>query len=189
MDKFWKKPAFAGVGLVCAVVALVGMGAAEAKPAPKPTFSQTAAFDRLKRLDGRWTGSAIVGPGTLPQVTHEFRTTSGGYAVTETLFAGTDMEMLSVFHMSGDDLVLTHYCSFGTQSNMKLDVENSTPDELRFVFVGGHNIPDPQKDRHIHNIRLRFNGTGRIESEILAHVGGKPAEIARSSLSRTPSGK
>ncbi len=195
MNTYLRKHNFIGGGLGFAVIALAGMAAAESKSpaesnsAAKPTFDQAAAFEKLKQLDGKWTGSTVYGmlndPQPIPKVAHKFHITSGGYTVTETLFAGTDMEMLSVFYMDGDDLVLTHYCSFGggTQSNMKLDVENSTKDELRFVFVDGHNIPDPMKDRHIHKIRLNLANKAQIESEIIAHVNGVPAEFARSTLS------
>ena len=49
------------------------------------------------------------------------RTTGGGSAVTETLFPGTAHEMMSVYHMDGDDLVLTHYCAGGNQPRMMLE--------------------------------------------------------------------
>ena len=34
--------------------------------------------------------------------------------------------MINMYHMDGDDLVLTHYCAGGNQPTMKLNTENSS---------------------------------------------------------------
>ncbi len=52
-------------------------------------------------------------------VTCVFKLLSGGSAVRETMFPGTDHEMTNMYHLDGHDLVLTHYCAEGNQSRMR----------------------------------------------------------------------
>ena len=51
--------------------------------------------------------------------------TAAGTAVMEALFPETDHEMLTVYHLEGNDLVLTHYCAMGNQprSTNRLEAE------------------------------------------------------------------
>src|SRR5690348_2757738 len=71
-----------------------------------------ACFERLKSLAGDWMGK---GPGGQEITMLRFRVTAGGSALEETEFPGTDHEMVTVFHMDGDRLALTHYCHLGNQ--------------------------------------------------------------------------
>ena len=71
--------------------------------------------------------------------------------------------MVSVYHLDGDDLRMTHYCAVGNQPRVKLDRVHSTPDHLIFVFDGGTNL-DPQKDMHIHGVKITFHKDGKVDS-------------------------
>jgi hypothetical protein len=142
--------------LVLALVLVTGRSAA-ASP-----IEAKAAFDLLKGLDGEWTGTAGSADG--PPTTVRYHVTAGGSAVFETLFPGTEHEMVTAYHLNGDALVLTHDCSVGNQPRMRLDRQASSPAELRFVFDGGTNF-DPAKDAHIHAGSIRLAGKDRIESE------------------------
>ena len=77
-----------------------------------------AALERLKTLAGTWRGHVVTEDG--PPATVVYSVTAAGTAVTEALFPGTSHEMLTVYHLEGDDLVLTHYCAMGNQPRMKL---------------------------------------------------------------------
>ena len=50
-----------------------------------------------------------------------YRVASGGSVVQETLFPGSPHEMISMYHLAGGQLVMTHYCAMGNQPRMKLD--------------------------------------------------------------------
>ena len=90
-----------------------------------------------------------------------YKLTGGGSAgIVETQFPGSDHEMVSVYHLDGDDLRMTHYCVAGNQPHVKLDRANSKPDQLIFVFDGGTNL-DPHKDMHIHGVKIRFTTMAR----------------------------
>ena len=112
------------------------------------------AFERFKKLVGDWT---IVNPKEMANksgVDFTYRLTAGGSAVVETVFAGTDHEMVTVYYVDGDRLVLTHYCHLGNQPHMRAS-GGGDKDVVNFEFAGGSNI-DPAKDTHMHSARFQF---------------------------------
>ncbi len=115
-----------------------------------------AAFERMKTLAGTWEGTAGHGQPGQP-ATVVYRVASNGSVVQETLFPGTSHEMISMFHVVGGELVLTHYCAMANQPRMRLDRKASTADRLVFVFDGGTNF-DPAKDTHVHSGVVEWKG-------------------------------
>jgi hypothetical protein len=69
------------------------------------------AFQKLKNLNGEWTGTAESKQG--PAAAVSYHLTANGNTLMETLFPGTDHEMISMYYLDGKDLVLTHYCAMG----------------------------------------------------------------------------
>ncbi len=80
--------------------------------------------------------------------------------------------MVSVYHLDGDDLRMTHYCAARNQPRLKLDRAKSRPDHLIFVFDGGTNL-DPKKDNHIHGLDITFHEDGRVTSAWDGYAEGK----------------
>jgi hypothetical protein len=141
-----------------------------------------SAFEQLKTLAGSWEGTAGPEDGEGFAVQHRFQVTAGGSVVLETLFAGSDHEMLNVYRLEDGELVLTHFCDSGNQPEMKLDPASPNR-ELRFVFTGGENL-DPGTDAHIHGGRLLLRGSDHLESEWEMHIQGKLAGTNRLDLRR-----
>lgn len=156
------------------------LGALLAAP-PARALDGKAAFESLKKLSGTWQGRIKTADG--PATTARYELISGGTAVMETVFPGTEHEMRSVYHMGGGDLVLTHYCASGNQPKMKLDPAASTAEKLVFQFVGGSNM-DPAKDGHIHSGRITFAADGKVESEWDFYQDGKPLASNKFFLTR-----
>lgn len=127
-------------------------------------------FKALTGLAGAWTGSTGSPDGPATKV--GYRLTSGGHTVMETLFGGGSHEMISMYHIDHDDLVITHYCAMGNQPRMKLDRAGSSADTLVFKFDGGSNL-DPAKDMHIHEGRIHLADAGRMEAEWVIFEGPK----------------
>ena len=69
-----------------------------------------AAFAKMKSLAGEWTGT-IDERGKGDPITVIYKTTANGTAVMETLFPGAPYEMVTVYHLDGDKLVLTEATS------------------------------------------------------------------------------
>jgi hypothetical protein len=152
--------------------------------------SAEEAFDQLKGLAGTWEGEA-EGAGAEAEseaekttsMVHEIQVSAAGTVVMETMAPGTDHEMINMYHLDGEDLVLTHYCAGGNQPQMRLDRAASSPDQLVFEFAGGTNL-DPAVDNHIHAARIQFLGDNRMDSVWKAHAGGEEVATMTFHLAR-----
>ena len=127
------------------------------------------AFDRLKTLEGTWNLPEHDGH---PASTVTYRLTGKGSALMETMMPGTDHEMISMYHLDHDDLILTHFCAAGNQPRLKFDRKASTADHYAFTYMDGTNL-DPAKDFHIHAGRFDFRQDGTVDSEWDAFGKGK----------------
>lgn len=138
-----------------AVTALSGCSASRANPArgtsippqeeraaPADPDAARSAFDRLKRLQGRWEGATRGPQGRSTTVTSDFRVGAEGHAVFEHGVVGDPMETTTVYYLDRGVLRVTHYCAAGNQPRMYLDA-TSTADRLRFTFDGVTNVDDP----------------------------------------------
>ena len=100
------------------------------------------AFDKLKSMAGTWEG--VMPDGKTSQVT--YRVTSGGSALLSEI--SPDDAMITMFHMDGDRLMMTHYCGAGNQPRMKgtLSPDGKT---VVFEFVDATNLSSPNAG-HMH---------------------------------------
>lgn len=163
----------------CATVELEDQG-----PTPGDAAVRTraaTAFERLKALEGEWV--------TVEEEGHEpagavmsYRVTSGGSAVLETLFEGTDHEMVTLYYVDGDELVLTHYCVVGNQPHMRLAADSDL-DALAFECVGGGNLVT-HDEQHMHRGDLSLQGEDRMKSAWTMYEEGRPTGAKRFSLVR-----
>lgn len=144
--------------------------------------SGPAQFEALKKLAGVWKGKAAHGHGEPIDATVTYKVTGAGSALVETLFPGTDHEMLTVYHLDGQHLVLTHYCSAGNQPQMKA-LPGANAKKIEFRFSGGANI-DPAKTFHMHDAALELVDADHLKAEWISHSNGKAAAPARFDLKR-----
>ena len=124
------------------LILTAGTAAAEDTPTARAGTAQ-AAFDRLKTLEGTWHGTASGGGEGEGQgeatVTHVFRNSAAGTVVMETMNPGSDHEMINMYHLDGDDLVLTHYCASFSGSRLVPPAKSkriSFPDAVARRMVG-----------------------------------------------------
>ncbi|MEE8522995.1 MAG: hypothetical protein V3T72_03610, partial [Thermoanaerobaculia bacterium] len=145
--------------LSATLILLLSAGVAYAGEAE--AVDAAAALDMIRSLAGEWTVAvpeeAEGEHGDTAQ--HIFRRSANDSVVMETMWEGTDHEMINMYHLDGEDLVLTHYCAAGNQPHMKLDRAASTSKKLHFAFAGGTNL-DPEKDMHIHAASVTFVDDG-----------------------------
>jgi hypothetical protein len=153
-----------------------------ARAADETGIDAKTAFEKLKTLAGEWKadGAGEHGDGAGKVI---FRVTSNGSTLMQTQFPGSDHEMVSMYHVDGSDLLLTHYCALGNQPRLKLDKKASSANELKFVFDGGTNL-DASKDMHIHGLRTVFKDKGHVEEEWDAFQAGKKSATQKFSMSR-----
>ena len=161
--------------LVCPVLVLALQLAAygDDKTGKLPPTPTNPGLETMKKLAGTWLAADKDGKAT-DQVVSIIKVTAGGSAVHETLFPGQAQEMVSIYTVDGQDLVMTHYCVLGNQPRMKADPK-SPADKIRFEFAGGSNL-DPKKDKHMHAATLTIVDDGHIEVGGVGWEGGAPAK-------------
>jgi hypothetical protein len=154
--------------LLCATAS-----AAEKQEPPKQT-TKNAALEQFKQLAGDWVGkNATHGEGGDGEMHVQYKVTSGGSTVVETMFPGTDHEMVTVIHPDGDSLMLTHYCMLGNQPRMKSEGTGDTK-QIAFKFAGCSNMKS-DKDMHMHEVTFTFIDKDTLKSEWTHYNDGKPA--------------
>jgi hypothetical protein len=116
--------------------------------------SAAEAFARLKTLAGKWEGSSAK---------VDYRVTAGGTVVMGTLFRGSPHEMITMYTLEGNELLVTHYCSMGNQPTMKLDLAASTANSLVFGFVSARG--EHVHAGYIHDGHIRLIAPNRIEAQ------------------------
>ncbi len=144
------------------------------------------ALAKLKALEGRWVGPAVWDQGGQKgnvEFEVSYKVTSAGKAVLETMMPGTPGEMVTVYHLDGDDLVLVHYCTSGNQPRMKLE-PSSSPDDLSFRCLGGTNMTEA--DSHMHSARLKIVDADHLRGEWSSVKGDVVQWVASADLTRRP---
>lgn len=153
--------------------------------APAPVIAEQEspakqAFARMKTLVGTWEGKMGEGADAYDS-TVVYKLTGGGSALVETLGPGSPFEMVSVYHLDGDSLVMTHYCGSGNQPSMKFKPGKNL-DVLFFDFVRGSNMKP--SDMHMHQVTFTFKGKDHILADWQTYMDGKPGAKAAFDLKR-----
>jgi hypothetical protein len=143
---------------------------------------EDARFQFLKGLVGAWTGPAAM--DGMPASTIEFRLTAGGTAIEEVEFAGTPMEMVTLYHLDGKELVATHYCALGNQPRMTA-AKRVVDESLSFACAGKPGNAASHDDEHVHGWTIKKDGDRLVYTAELVK-SGKVTEAPRLVLTRTP---
>lgn len=168
-----KRLQLAIAALAALALCLAGFaGSRDAGKAPAPSL------DLLKSLAGDWES---VGADGKPdgKMTTSFKVTANGSAVVETLFGGTDREMVTVYHQDGDALVLTHYCVQGNQPKMKAKAAIAD-NQLVFDCVGLKS----ESDSHMHQGRITFIDDDHFRTQWFLYEDGENTYTADFNVQR-----
>jgi len=134
------------------------------------------SFDLLKGMEGNWAGKNNQGQ----PVQVSFRITSGGSALMSEIHGHGPENMITMFHMDGERLLMTHYCGAGNQPRMK--VVSSDAKSVSFEFFDGTNIgpgdghmqhvtfTEPDTDHHVEEWIFLDHGKEMKEVFTLARV-------------------
>jgi hypothetical protein len=155
-----------------ALVSWLAAGVALAGEPPRQPQKGSAEFERLKALVGSWKATADMGQGPM-DVSLEYRLVAGGSVLEERIFAGTPMEMVTMYHDKKGRLALTHYCMLANQPGMLL--KSSDAKTLRFDFDQTCGINARTED-HMHALTLTFVDADTLRQEWQHYEKGKPSE-------------
>jgi len=152
--------------VVCAAVlaCVFSAGAAFAESEGQKSFQQLAA------LEGNWTGKGSEGQA----LEVSFRMTAGGSALMSEIHGHGHENMISMFHMDGDRLLLTHYCGAGNQPRMKMI--SSDAKSVSFEFFDGTNIKPG--DGHMQRVTLtQLDANHHTEEWVFLDHGTEHKEV------------
>ncbi len=164
------------LGLAVSISAQSGKPKAAAGSPETVIYDAASAMAFLTTTSGDWVagsaqhehgGAAPAGNRGVVSV----KTKAAGSAVVHTYAQGTPGEMETVFHMDGDQLLLTHYCALQNAPVLKF-VKTNKPGELRFEFLGGTNF-DPAIDAHLHESTFVIKDKDTVEQNSTVFAGGK----------------
>jgi hypothetical protein len=157
-----------------------GTAAAEMEQEMPPTPASSAELSQLKQLAGRWEGTTKHGNGAEEPAAAEYKVTSGGSAVIETLFPGTPHEMVSVYHDKAGKPSMTHYCMLGNQP--ELELKSATGEKLVFSLASSSRIP--ATDMHMHSLAFSWSGPDSVTQVWTSFKDGQPQESTTIQLKR-----
>lgn len=129
------RPRSVFVLVVCAFLATFA-AAQEMHPAAR----STPAFDQLKSLVGHWEGTT----SSDHKVSVSYELISNGSVLMERLSPGNEPDMITMYSLEGDRILVTHYCSAGNQPTMQTAPSPAADGKLEFTFLrlAGAKSPD-----------------------------------------------
>lgn len=148
------------------VLTLLLMAPSGASAANDRTKS-AAAFEKLISLVGEWEGTNSGGP-----VKVTYTLVSGGTALMERLQPNNEPEMLTLYSLDGDHLMVTHYCSGGNQPQMRTSAITELNGTFSFkVFqITGMKTPD---EGHMTALKLTMPDKDHLMQEWTSLEKGK----------------
>ena len=152
-------------GIAVSLVVLLAALAAHAQSGAQQSF------ESIKALAGNWEGKSTMSDS----VQVSYRVTAGGSAVMSEILSsmkGESHDMITMFNLDGDRLLMTHYCAAGNQPRMKA---SASPDgkTVTFDFVDATNLTAAQPG-HMQRVIFTFvDATHHTEEWHFATGNGK----------------
>jgi hypothetical protein len=156
------------IGVVIATMFWLGLAGTVAQAADKADTNAMAAFNKLKTLAGSWEASSDKG-----KITSSYEVISNGTALVEHVNVAGEGEMLTVYHLDGNRLVLTHYCTAGNQPHMQAEAYDPASNQIQFRFAGAGNLTNANTG-HMHNALFTFKGSDAYSADWTFQENGKP---------------
>src|ERR1700675_3121914 len=136
-------------------------------------FAASAAqksFDDLKSLNGTWEGKTP--DGQTAQVV--YRVTANGSALMSEIKGKEDM--ISMFNLDGDRVLLTHYCAVGNQPRMVASA-SSDGKTFTFAFVDATNLATPDAAHLIRMVLAMPDANHHTEEWTFSDHGKEHKEV------------
>ncbi|MBI1804946.1 MAG: hypothetical protein HY033_12300 [Ignavibacteriae bacterium] len=136
---------------------------------PPDNTKSTPAFDKLKSLVGIWQGK----DGEGKPVTISYKMVSAGTSLMETLdMADTKEAMITMYHLDGSKVMMTHYCSMGNQPRMRTTGLSKDGQKLSFKFVDVTNHATPEEN-YMRGLVFTFKDADHFAQEWTMRMEGK----------------
>ena len=165
-----------GASAACAAEA----GKAEKAEKMPPPYVGSAELQKIKSLAGKWEGPSPDMPNG--KIILDYKVTSNGSVVVETIMPGTPMEMISVYRDNNEGkLAMTHYCAMANQPEMVLQNPGSEKMSLEL---------DPKSikagEPHMHHLDMLIKDANHVEQTWQCSPDGKTVKESTTILTRVP---
>lgn len=162
------------------VLALGGTTLTLAEVTEPPPYEGSVALKTMKALAGTWEGTHIMQGKEIPAKI-EYKVSSNGSTVVETMFPGSKHEMVNVYHDKSGKLAMTHYCSVGNQPHLDLvAMEGKT---LSFS-LSPEDRAHLAKEGHMHDLKITMSESGHLQQEWSFFEKGQQAGMTTFDLVR-----
>jgi hypothetical protein len=152
----------------CALVVLVFAVIAVSSRSILAQSRATDGFEKLKSLAGDWQGRDPDGN----ELRVNYQVISGGSALVETLQNANEPSMVTLYHLDGDKLMVTHYCSIGNQPRMVAETPAGEIKNLNFKFFDVTNLLNPSAG-HMRSLAVTFQDQDHIKQVWTWRADGK----------------
>ena len=130
-------------------------------PAGPDTPSAKEVFERFRALAGEWRGRSTRGWADRAEV---LVIAAGSVVVSSSEFeAHPDETMLTMFHLDGDRLLLTHYCVAKNQPRLRMTSTAEGGKEVTFTFLDATNLAS-RNQGHMDSVVFRFQDPDHYSS-------------------------
>jgi len=123
-----------------------------------------SGLDKIKSLAGEWEATSPDGEST----TVKYELISSGTAVEERLDMH-DTQMVSVYYMNGDKLMMTHYCAFNNQPRFEGAIAGDT---ITFRYVDATNLAN-ESTPHITGLVVSFKDPDHFTQQWSTNAPGE----------------
>jgi hypothetical protein len=152
--------------LILSSVVCLGLLRAASAQTNEPT-NATVALEKLNTLAGRWEASTTIGTAIAT-----YEVVSGGTAVLEDLSIPGQHNMIAVYYVDQNRVLLTHDCDRGNQPRMQASGLDATTNSIDFHFLDVTNLAEPDA-MHMHEVVINFNGPNEIAEHWTMFQDGK----------------
>jgi hypothetical protein len=165
------------------MIAVLMLGACMfAAEKPAPADASKKAYQQFKSLVGEWRGKSTK--GWTDQV--EFHLLAGGSAVEERTFDAHPGEtMVTIAHMDGDRLMLTHYCAAKNQPRLLATTISPDGRTVEFTFLDATNLPSRDKG-HMDRAVYKFVDENHFTTRWTWYQDGKESWMEEIVMERIP---
>ena len=152
-------------------------------PAPAPGPANRDAAERIKALEGTWQGRSSKGW----EDRVSFQVIAGGSCVVERsdFDAHPGETMLTMFHMDGGELMLTHYCVAKNQPRLRATEISPDLKTIVFTFRDATNLASRDQG-HMDKAVFRFLDENRFTAQWTWYQNGQERWLETIELVRVP---
>ncbi|KAA3618059.1 MAG: hypothetical protein DWQ05_08425 [Calditrichaeota bacterium] len=146
---------------ICCFISVPAIGSEQAQ----------SHFDKIKSLAGTWHGVSPKGAATVVS----WEVVSEGSAVLERMSTEGESPMITMYHLDGKHLMMTHYCSVKNQPRMRAEFSEIDDNSVRFSFLDITNFTK-KSEGHMQKMAINIKDENNVETVWTFAKDGKEHE-------------